>query len=274
MKCAVASGCYPLLMVIATLGAAAPARGQTPADPPPISDIQTTRSDDASPPTRAALMPTWGSLFGSTLGDLRRLPSKDSFAWLGVGALGAIAGHPADSTVTRTLSGAQALHEPLEPGAIIGGTAFQLGAAFTSYALGRATNSPRAATVGADLFRAELLTEATTQALKFTVRRTRPDGSSYSFPSGHTAVSFASATVLQHHFGWKVGIPAYGLAAYVAASRVQMKRHYLSDVAFSAALGVAAGRTITIGRGAGRFAVAPTAAPAGGAINFVWVGQR
>ena len=95
-----------------------------------------------------------------------------------------------------------------------------------------------------------------------------------SFPSGHAAVTFASATVLQRHFGWKVGIPAYAVASYVAASRVQMKRHYLSDVAFGAALGIVAGRTLTIGRGDARFAVEPMAAPGGGGIGFTWVGKR
>ena len=56
------------------------------------------------------------------------------------------------------------------------------------------------------------------QALKYTVRRERPDGSNNkSFPSGHAASAFATATVLQRHYGWKVGAPAYALGSYVAA---------------------------------------------------------
>ena len=50
-----------------------------------------------------------------------------------------------------------------------------------------------------------------------------------------------------------------------------MKRHYLSDVAFGAAIGMMAGRTVTIGRGEARFAVAPAAAPGGAGVNFTWV---
>jgi len=47
------------------------------------------------------------------------------------------------------------------------------------------------------------------QALTFTVQRTRPDGSdNSSFPSGHSASAFATTGVLQHHYGWKVGVPA------------------------------------------------------------------
>jgi len=105
-------------------------------------------------------------------------------------------------------------------------------------------------------------------------RRTRPDGTRYSFPSGHASTAFATATVLQRHLGWKAGIPAYSLATYVAASRVESRRHYLSDVAFGAALGVVAGRTVTIGRGEARFAVSPAVALGGGGVTFTWVGGR
>ena len=80
--------------------------------------------------------------------------------------------------------------------------------------------------------------------------------------------------MLQRHFGWKVGIPAYGVASYVAASRLQTNRHYLSDIAFGAALGIVAGHTVTIGRGNARFAVAPVAAPGGGGVAFTWIGTR
>ena len=83
-------------------------------------------------------------------------------------------------------------------------------------------------------------------------------------------MSFASATVLQRHFGWKVGLPAYAVASYVAASRVEMKRHYLSDVAFGAALGIVAGRSVTIG-GRHQFLLAPMATPAGAGISVNWI---
>ena len=96
----------------------------------------------------------------------------------------------------------------------------------------------------------------------------RPEGAGFSFPSGHATITFASATVLQQHFGWKVGVPAYAVASYVAASRVQMKRHYFSDVVFGAALGIAAGRTATLANG--RLLVAPIATPGGAGASFTW----
>ncbi len=108
---------------------------------------------------------------------------------------------------------------------------------------------------------------AWTIGLKQVVRRDRPEGTGFSFPSGHTATAFASATVLQRRFGWKAGIPAYGIATYVAASRVEMQRHYLSDVAFGAALGIVAGRTVGIGHGHSLM-VTPLAVPRGGGVGF------
>ena len=103
-------------------------------------------------------------------------------------------------------------------------------------------------------------------------RRNRPEGSGYSFPSGHTTVSFASATVLHQYFGWKIGAPAYAAAAYVAASRVQMKRHYLSDVAFGAALGIVSGRTVAFGARR-QFKLEPTLTPGGAGALMRWTGQ-
>jgi hypothetical protein len=64
------------------------------------------------------------------------------------------------------------------------------------------------------------------------------------------------------------------VASYVAASRVQMKRHYLSDVAFGAALGIVAGRTVTIGRGNARSGLAPMASPGGGGVAFNWMAKQ
>jgi membrane-associated phospholipid phosphatase len=112
--------------------------------------------------------------------------------------------------------------------------------------------------MGVDLLRAQIVTAGLTYGLKVAVRRERPDGTGYSFPSGHASVTFASATVLQRHFGWK-GALAYPLAAYVAASRLHEDRHYLSDVVFGAAIGAVAGRTVTRhGRDTWRVAAAPT----------------
>jgi membrane-associated phospholipid phosphatase len=76
--------------------------------------------------------------------------------------------------------------------------------------------------------------------------------------------------VLQQHFGWRVGVAAYAAASYVAASRLQMRRHYLSDVAFGAALGILAGRTV--GR-SHRFVLTPIVTPGGTGAGVTWIGK-
>ena len=259
----------PCFVVFSLVCAAAPAAAQTGGG----AEDQSSATP-ALPTTAAAAYPSWPNLFTSTLADFKRLPSRDTVTWLTIGGVAAAAGHRADTKLTFTLSTSPALHEPLEAGAVIGGAPFQLGAALATYAFGRAANSSRVATLGADLFRAQSVAQLTTYAVKYSVRRTRPDGSQFGFPSGHAAVTFASATVLQRHFGWKVGLPAYGVASYVAASRLQMNRHYLSDVVFGGALGIAAGRTVTIGRGRAQMTLAPMAAPGGGGLAFTWLGQK
>lgn len=218
--------------------------------------------------------PGFSAFFEETLRDLRRVPSQDSLKWLGIGAAVAALGHPVDRRVSHALSTSPVLDNVFEPGKIIGGGRFQMGGALATYAIGRVTRSPKVTLVGADLLQAQILSQALTTAVKVSARRTRPDGAQYSFPSGHTSVTFASATVLQRDLGWKSGIPAYGVATYVAAFRINEKRHFFSDVAFGAAIGILAGRTVTVGRGDHRFAVAPMATPGGGGVSLTWVGRH
>ncbi|MCL1122940.1 phosphatase PAP2 family protein [Shewanella surugensis] len=77
------------------------------------------------------------------------------------------------------------------------------------------------------------------EALKYSIDKTRPDGSNDdSFPSGHTADTFATATFIQQRYGWKWAIPAYIGASYVGYSRINSDQHYLEDVLAGAAIGI------------------------------------
>jgi membrane-associated phospholipid phosphatase len=86
---------------------------------------------------------------------------------------------------------------------------------------------------------------AVVYVLKPLVDRTRPDGGSQSFPSGHSASAFAGAAFLQMRYGWRFGVPAYLAASFVGYSRVEAKRHYTSDVVAGAAIGIAANLVFT-----------------------------
>jgi membrane-associated phospholipid phosphatase len=175
--------------------------------------------------------------------DFRHLPSKDSLYWLAGGGAFALAVHPTDEDVNRRLIP----HDTFfNPGQTLGSVYVQGGSALVTYIVGRATANEKVKHLGTDMLSAQIVAQALTQALKVSTRRERPDGSNnHSFPSGHSSATFATATVLQRHLGWRAAVPTYTLATYVAMSRLQENRHFLSDVVFGAALGVVAGRTTT-----------------------------
>ena len=216
---------------------------------------------------------SFAGMFKTTIDDFRRLPSQDTLTWLSIGGAIAAAGHTKDWDVTNGFS-ASGMRGTFEPGATMGGARAQLAGALATYTIGRVTGHQRVAGVGSDLIRAQILAQTMTAGIKLSARRHRPDGDEFSFPSGHTSVTFATATVLQRNFGWKAGVPAYALASYVAASRVQMKRHFLSDVAFGATIGIVAGRTVTVGSGRARFAVAPAVSGSGAGVSLTLLEKR
>lgn len=97
-----------------------------------------------------------------------------------------------------------------------------------------------------------LLTTATTMAMKSLFHRPRPYDNypgelhplqyekSYSFPSGHTSVAFATATSLSLQMRkWYVAVPAFLWAVTVGYSRMYLGVHYPSDVLVGALVGVA-----------------------------------
>lgn len=154
----------------------------------------------------------------------------------------------------------------LAPGATYGNLAFQFPMAITWWIVGHAVGSDNSAEAGRDLVRAQISGASWSYALKYAVNRTRPNGDPRSFPSGHATASFATATVLQEHYGWKLGVPAYLLATYVAAERVTQQKHWPSDVVAGATLGIISGRTVTLHVRGERLAVRPHVVPGGGAL--------
>jgi membrane-associated phospholipid phosphatase len=143
-----------------------------------------------------------------------------------------------------------------------------LGTAATIYVVGRIKDQPKVSHLGMDLLRSLAITEGLTQAMKHTVRRERPDHSGRnSFPSGHAAETFAFATALERHLGWRGAVPAYLFSSYVAASRLHENRHFLSDVVFGATVGIIAGRTVTR-HGRENYPVDIVFVPGGAAVIF------
>lgn len=90
---------------------------------------------------------------------------------------------------------------------------------------------------------ANAFTNASVFALKGITKQQRPDGSSNnSFPSGHTAIAFASAEFMRQEY--KDVSVWYGVAGYAAATATGMLRmynnkHWFSDVVAGAGIGIA-----------------------------------
>lgn len=80
-------------------------------------------------------------------------------------------------------------------------------------------------------------TTVVTIGLNELIDKQTPDGESGAFPSGHSAISFASAGFLQRRYGWEYGVPAYLAASFVGWSRVDSDEHDTVDVIGGALVG-------------------------------------
>jgi hypothetical protein len=201
------------------------------------------------------------------------MASRQNLMLAGLGVAGSTGAHAFDGSLARARWGGEDASPMFDPGKVVGAFAVQTTGAFATYLVGRATNHSEIATLGSELFRAQIVAQLTTQAIKFGTQRTRPDGTTLSLPSGHTAAGFATASVLHSKYGWKAALPAYSVASWIAASRMQSKRHYLSDVIAGATIGIMAGRSVTVGQGAYRFSVAPMPVSGGIGVSLVRVGS-
>ena len=86
-----------------------------------------------------------------------------------------------------------------------------------------------------------------TYAIKSLSQRQRPDRSNnYSFPSGHTSNSFLAAELINQIEGMPLSVPFYLLSINTALSRINDKKHFLSDVVFGAAIGISIGKGFKI----------------------------
>lgn len=97
-----------------------------------------------------------------------------------------------------------------------------------------------------DLSKTLAATAASTLLLNALIEKDSPNGeSSDAFPSGHTSIAFGSAAFLQKRYGWKTGVPAYAVAAYVGWLRVDTDNHDAADVLGGAAVGILSAHLLT-----------------------------
>jgi membrane-associated phospholipid phosphatase len=236
---------------------------------PPAAD----QSEDQPGPARSFV----STLVHNLGDDVKHLPRRNTVYWVAGGAALALAVHPADKKVNRHLLGSTAWDHFFIPGKVVGSTEVQIAAGLLTYGIGRYRGANEVRHLGMDLMEAQLLSEGLIEAMKAIGRRPRPlnpDGTpnsskTFSFPSGHAAVTFAGATVLQQHLGWKAAVPTYLIASYVAVSRLHDNQHYLSDVVFGAATGVIVGRAVTW-HGRNNYPITPAVGPDFLGLTIEW----
>ena len=255
-----------LLTGVFALALLIPAQAQTPATAPPEPQEQKADQKEPATPEHTGIH----ALFGNLGEDIKHLPELQNVFIAAIGGGLALAVHPADQTFNASLqSHYGTVNDVFAPGKYLGDTPEQVALSLGTYAFGRWRDQPKVAHLGMDLLQAQILTEMMVEPIKFSVRRLRPDGSNrQSFPSGHAAITFATATVIERHLGWRKAALGYLIASYVASSRLHDNVHYLSDVVFGAAVGSIAGRTV-VHHAADYWAFTPVSVPGGGVAVMV-----
>ncbi len=224
----------------------------------------------------------FGALLRTTGSDFVAFPKRRS-TWVILAAGGVAAGisHPFDDRINERLQDEDGLRKALKPGKYLGYGWVQGGAAAGLYVIGRYAIKPdsgsrtnKVSHLGFDLLRAQIVTGAFTYGIKFAARRHRPTGECCSFPSGHASVTFATASVLERHFGYRASWPMFAIAGYTSASRLTDNRHFLGDVLFGSALGIATGWTVVGRHGRDNFTLVPVPVKRGAVLAGSWSPRR
>ncbi|HSF18746.1 MAG TPA: phosphatase PAP2 family protein [Vicinamibacteria bacterium] len=243
------------------------ANDEAPDSTPTLGAPATTASAQDTAPERPEPSPSFLRQIGRDFGDV--FTTKDNLFILAGGGGASLAASTLDDEIANgsfnsEINGGTGLDNAFEAGEILGGALVQVGGAVATWGVGKLASSPEAETLGRELVRAQIVTQSLTFGLKVAASRERPDGSNQrSFPSGHASGTFATATVLQRRYGWKVGVPAYAVAGYVGASRLNEGAHFLSDVVFGATIGILVGRSLSLEIGDSQIEIGPMATPGG-----------
>ena len=255
------------LLLVCAVPAIASAQAPAPATDTPGAAPSAVASA-AAPEAAAKEDISFRSLFMDVPPAFLRLGRPDSLGVLAVAGGTAAMLAPKDEEMTQYASESVRFDHNLLAGHFMGDIYFQGSVALGAYIVGRSIKSYRVTLLGAHLVRSHLLSGFVTDVTKLIAQRERPNGANFSFPSGHTTSAFTTATVLQRHFGWKAGVPAYAIGTYVAMSRMADNRHYPSDLLVGAAVGIVSARSVMVEFGRSRFAVTPLAVAGGGGIAF------
>ena len=178
--------------------------------------------------------------------DVRQIGNRQPLTWLVAGGTVAAGSLLLDHEVLQFMSDRD--QDPsVAVGENLGEAGLHFGAPAVLYLLAQRTGHHGLAAFSVTMIRTQVVNGILTRSIKL-FPRPRPyqevaTPTKGSFPSGHTSAAFASATVITRRWGPRAGIPAFAVATFVGATRLQ-NLHYLSDVTFGAALGIASGLVI------------------------------
>jgi membrane-associated phospholipid phosphatase len=147
-----------------------------------------------------------------------------------------------------------------EAGDVVGGASFQFGLTGAALGVGLITKNKKWQNFALDNLQAQIFTGGFTWVFKELTHRARPETGegnyawygpfngkeNKSFFSGHTSLSFSTATMIFLHTGkkWWVGALSYGAASAVGISRMQQQKHWASDVVAGALIGTAVAKFV------------------------------
>ena len=215
------------------------------ADNPPQAAVQS--------PTQAPPMPRhsgFGALVRGVGSDYAMFPRrKSTYVILAIGGAAAALAYPIDDNVNEAVQDKDGLRNAFVLGKYIGSTQVLTAAAIGTYVIGRSlVKTP------------EGQTNDHAHRLRHAPRH-HPEPGSHPGHQGGRAPRPADGRVLcvsvrarirhvcgcvnsQRHFGYRSAWPTFVIGGYVAASRLFDNRHFVSDVLFGSALGIASGWTV------------------------------
>lgn len=174
------------------------------------------------------------------------LSEPSTLSILAVGTSATALSFLADDAVRDFFKGKNRMDGWRQVGNSYGDYPAQFGLTAFSIAVGVWQSNPELLRFGVADLEALSFTVGTSAALKYSIRRDRPNGQKRSFPSGHSSQAFATAGVL-----WNLGHPilsglSLALGGLTVAARLDSNKHYLSDVVAGATIGFVYGYAFSL----------------------------
>ena len=176
--------------------------------------------------------------------DAKHLVKPPCLLTLGMGAALAGGTRTMDHDIADHFEDVDVLGGAEDFGNTLGHPGLHLGIAGAVYLYGRLGKNDAALERSLILAEGLVINDLATLMLKAAFNRERPNGDNLSFPSAHVSSTFALAAMLDEMYGHRVGYPMYLLGGFVAFSRMNDEKHYLSDAVFASFLGYAVGKAV------------------------------